>query len=97
MANEGYIIFSSKKTRPVRTKPMTAHEYILDRCNQRPEAAKMQRAKLVPRDEKARIGVDLLTRDLIHDEHVKGVSFPDENAIRKDVEKIAETVENKRG
>ena len=96
MANEGYIIFKNRRTKPVRSKPVTAHEYLRDRLAQRPEAAAMDRAKLVPRDEKARIGVDLLTRDLVHDEHVKGNTLPDVEAIRKEAEGIAEIVENKR-
>ena len=96
MPNEGYIIFN-RKTRPVRTKPLMADQYLLEKCRARPEQAKMDAAKLIPRDQKARIGVDLLTRDLIHDEHMKGNSFPNEDKIRAEVTQIAETVENKRG
>lgn len=93
MPNAGYIIFRNRAPRP--KSKLTAREYLKETLDAKPETAQMQRVKFMTREERARGGIESLTRDLAADEKAIG-KLPDVDKIRHEVEQIAETAENKK-
>ena len=97
MANAGFILMNGRRgtTRAPRQN-LTAKEYLAERMAAKPEAAAIERAKLMTREERARAGIDCMTRDMLNDAQRSGDNRATEESIRSEVVKIAERTESKR-
>lgn len=75
-----------------RPAPRTARELLQQKLDDRPETAKMQRVKMMTREEKARAGIDGMTRAHLESARAAGLNVS-ESEIRAEVQKVADRVE----
>jgi hypothetical protein len=92
MANEVYIYFRGKA--PKRRIAKTSRDLLREARDADPRHQAIDAAKYLARDEKARRGIDGLTRDLVQDD-IKAGKFPCESDCRQTAQAVAERAERK--
>jgi hypothetical protein len=93
MANEGYIIFKGRApARRIAKEPVTLRDLIKAKCDADPRTEQIKRP--MSRQDKAKIGIDMLTKDFMRDQERAG-KVPSETDCRAYAQKIAEKAERK--
>lgn len=92
MANEGFLYFRGRA--PKRRIAKTSRDLLREAKDADPKQQALAAAKWLPRDEKARRGIDGLTRDLIQDDLRAGLATT-ETKCRKEAQVVAERAERK--
>lgn len=94
MANEGFIL-TGGRPRSRKPEPENLTQAFLERAEKRPEYAGLQRTKLMSRDERALTAIDRMTKDECDTQKKVGL-LPNQDAVRRQMENVAEIVEKKK-
>ena len=98
MPNEGFVFPAGIKKirRHIPKEPQTSREMLKQQLAERPESGLMERAERLPRDEKARHAVDIMTRDSMESQRAYGNPHPSEEKTRQEMTELANVCEQKR-